>query len=146
MTDDLANQLWAMLDDIEKRGGALECISSGYFQKELSDSAYQLALEVDRGERIVVGVNKFKGESPSLEVFRVDPASEAAQVNALRQLKNERDNDRVTKALAALKEAAANEENTVPACIEAVKAYATVGEIVNVLREVYGKWTPNTVF
>jgi len=146
MTDNLANQMWAMLDDIEKRGGALECISSGYFQKELSDSAYQLALEVDRGERIVVGVNKFQGESPSLEVFRVDPASEAAQVNALHQLKSERDNDRVTKALAALKEAAANEENTVPACIEAVKAYATVGEIVNVLREVYGKWTPNTVF
>ena len=146
MTEDLANQMWAMLDDIEKRGGALECISSGYFQRELSDSAYQLALEVDRGDRIVVGVNKFQGASPSLEVFRVDPASEAAQVNSLHQLKESRDNERVAKALSALKSAAENDENTVPACIEAVKAYATVGEIVNVLREVYGKWIPNTVF
>ena len=100
---------------------------------------------MDRGDRIVVGVNKFQGASPSLEVFRVDPASEAAQVNSLHQLKESRDNERVAKALSALKSAAENDENTVPACIEAVKAYATVGEIVNVLREVYGKWIPNTV-
>lgn len=145
-TNELADAMWQMLEDIEKRGGALKCIDSGWFQKELSDSAYQLALEVDRGERIIVGINKFQGESPKLEVFQIDPATEAQKIDSLKTLKSERDQNRVGLALEALRLAAVNNENTMHACIEAVKAYATVGEIVEVLRGVYGKWIPNTVF
>jgi methylmalonyl-CoA mutase N-terminal domain/subunit len=146
LTDDLERRIWAALGDVEERGGALACIASGFFAEQLSDAAYGLAREVESGERVVVGVNRYPAGTEPLEVFQVDPETEAGQVAAVREVRATRDGARVDAALAALREAARAGENVVPACVEAVTAYATVGEIVAVLREVHGDWQPAVAF
>jgi methylmalonyl-CoA mutase N-terminal domain/subunit len=146
LTDDLERRIWAALDDVEERGGALACIANGFFAEQLSEAAFALAREVESGERVVVGVNRYPAASEPLDVFRVEPATEAGQVAAVRRLREQRDGTRVSAALGALGDAARAGENVVPACVEAVSAYATVGEIVAVLREVHGDWRPATAF
>ncbi len=146
LTDDLEARIWAALDDIEQRGGALACIASGFFAEALSEAAYGLAREVESGERVVVGVNRYPAATEPLEVFGVDPATEAGQVASLARLRTDRDATRVEAALTELGRAARAGQNVVPACVEAVTAYATVGEIVAVLRTVHGTWQPTATF
>ena len=146
LTDDLERRIWQALVDVERRGGALACIDSGYFAEQLSDAAYTLACEVESGERVVVGVNRYPSETEPLEVFRLDQGMQAAQVAAVQRLRQSRDSTRVEAALRALGETARAGANTVPACVEAVTAYATVGEIVAVLRGVHGEWRPAGTF
>lgn len=146
LTDELAEKMWEMIEDIEKRGGALECINNGWFSKELSEKAYQFSMDVESGKRKVVGVNIFQAETPPFKPFAIDPQSEIDQVASLKKLKASRDNEAVKIALAKVGAAAKAGENVVGPCVVAVKAYATVGEIVDQLREVYGKWRPNTTF
>lgn len=146
LTDDLERRIWAALDDVEERGGALACIASGFFAEQLSDAAYTLAREVESGERVVVGVNRYPAPTEPLEVFRVDPAMEAGQIASLQGVRDRRDAARVRSALATLDQVARAGENVLPACVDAVKAYATVGEIVAVLREVHGQWRPAVTF
>lgn len=146
MTDDLERQIWDELARIEGRGGALACIESGYFATALSDSAYQQAVAVDSGERTVVGLNTFVTDPVSFEVFKMDPTSEAAQVRSLEQVRATRDAAAVAKGLDDIRAAAVAGENIVPACVGAVSAYATVGEIADVLRGVYGTWVPSGNF
>ena len=146
MTDDLERQIMDEMQRIEDRGGALACIDSGYFATSLSDSAYEYALEVDSGERTVVGVNKFVTDPVAFEVFTLNPESEAAQVKSLAKVRADRDAAAVTAALADLREAAEAGDNVVPACVQAVKTYATVGEMTDQLRAVYGPWRPSGTF
>lgn len=146
LTDDLERRIWQEMDLIEQRGGALECIESGYFSESVSQSAYARAQAIDSGEIAVVGVNTFVTDPVAFEVFTVDPASERAQVASLQQLRETRDDVAVARGLTALQEAAEAGENVVPACIEAVMAYATVGEMADVLRGVYGTWKPSGTF
>jgi len=146
LTDELAEKMWAMLEDIEKRGGALACINSGYFSNELSEKAYAFAMAIESGERKLVGVNIFKADTPPYKAFEINPESEAGQVAALEAVRAGRNNDLVMHALADLHAAAKAGDNIMESCIAAVKAYATVGEIVNELRKVYGKWQPTRVF
>jgi methylmalonyl-CoA mutase N-terminal domain/subunit len=146
LTDDLERRIWEALDDVEARGGTLACIASGFFAEQLSDAAYDLAREVESGERVVVGVNRYPARTEPLEVFQVDPGMEASQVAAVQAVRDRRDAARVEAALAALGDAARAGENVVPACVEAVTAYGTVGEIVTVLRQVHGDWQPAVTF
>jgi len=146
LTDELAEKMWTMLEEIEKRGGALACINDGWFSSELSDKAYEFAMSIDSGERKLVGVNIFKADTPPYTPFEINPASEQGQVKALQALRAKRDNAKVEAALTELHRVAASGENIMDACIEAVKAYATVGEIVKELRKVYGKWQPTRNF
>jgi methylmalonyl-CoA mutase, N-terminal domain len=146
LTDDLERRIFDELDRIERRGGALACIESGWFARELSDAAYAYAREVESGERIVVGVNRYPAQTEPLEVFRVDPALEEAQVRSLAALRQRRDGAAVAATLDDLTLAANAGENIMPACIEAVRVYATVGEIVARLRAVHGPWTPSTSY
>lgn len=146
LTADLESQIWAHMTDIHSRGGALPCIGSGWFQRELADAAYRHTVEVETGQRPVVGVNLFPSDPEPMEVFTVDPALEAQQVKALHQLRARRDPDAVERALDDLSAVAKSGDNVVPACVEAVEAYATVGEIVDRLRDVHGRWTPTTSF
>ncbi|TYB39996.1 methylmalonyl-CoA mutase [Micromonospora sp. AP08] len=146
LTDDLERRIFDELDRIERRGGALACIESGWFARELSDAAYAHARQVESGERIVVGVNRYPAQTEPLEVFRVDPALEEAQARSLAALRDRRDGVAVAAALEDLTAAAKAGENIMPACIDAVRAYATVGEIVDRLREVHGPWMPSTSF
>ncbi|MDA2963348.1 MAG: methylmalonyl-CoA mutase family protein [Actinomycetota bacterium] len=146
LTDELAEKMWAMLEDIQKRGGAMACINNGWFSSELSDKAYKFAMSIESGERKLVGVNLFKADTPPYKAFEINPASEAGQVAALKQVRTSRDNKRVAQTLSDLQAAAQAGENIMDTCIAAVKAYATVGEIVDELRKVYGKWIPTRAF
>jgi methylmalonyl-CoA mutase N-terminal domain/subunit len=146
LTDDIERQVWDEMAAIDRRGGALACIESGYFQTALGDSAYEFAKSVDSGERTVVGLNRFTSAAAPFEVFAHDPASEAEQVSNLQRVRHTRDDEAVRAALAELDVAARAGENVVPACVTAVSAYATVGEMVDVLRAVYGRWEPTNMF
>ncbi|WP_166351824.1 acyl-CoA mutase large subunit family protein [Phytoactinopolyspora limicola] len=146
LTDDLERRMWDTLTDVERRGGALRCIESGVFADQLSESAYRYAQEVDRGERVVVGVNRFPAPADPLEVFTPDPATEAAQVTAVRDVRSRRDSVAWHAAMRRLRETAATGDNIVPACVEAVSAYATIGEICAVLKDVHGSWVPTTTY
>ncbi|MEV0811065.1 methylmalonyl-CoA mutase family protein [Micromonospora sp. NPDC050200] len=146
LTDDLEKRIFDELDRIERRGGALACIESGWFARELSDAAYAHAREVESGERVIVGVNRYPAHTEPLEVFKVDPALEEGQARSLAALRDRRDGAAVAAALEDLTAAAKAGENIMPACIDAVRAYATVGEIVDRLREVHGPWMSSTSF
>ena len=146
LTDDIERQVLDEMAAIERRGGALACIDSGYFQSARGDSAYEYSKAVDSGERTVIGVNRFTSAAAPFEVFALDPASEAEQVANLLGVRARRDNSAVQEALADLEAAARADENIVPACVTAVSAYATVGEIVDVLRGIYGRWQPTNTF
>lgn len=146
MTDDLERQIWDEMHRIVERGGALECIDSGYFSEALSDSAYQQAQAVDSGDKKVIGVNSFVTDPVAFDVFSIDPESERAQVRSLLRLRETRDATAVAAGLEAVRLAAEAGDNVVPACVQAVKAYATVGEIADVLRGIYGTWQPSGAF
>lgn len=146
LTDELESEIWKLLNSIEKRGGALECINSGYFVNEISENAYQLTAAIESGAKKVVGVNVFQSESAPFKQFEINPASEAHQVKSLQQIRNKRDNKAVEDSLKNLFNVAKAGENIIEATVRAVKQYATVGEIVGELRKVYGKWQPTKIF
>jgi methylmalonyl-CoA mutase N-terminal domain/subunit len=146
LTDELERKIADMLAEIERRGGALQCIESGWFQQQLSDSAYRVAQAIEGGERTVVGVNRFVTPSEPIEVFRVDPEAERRQVESLQEVRDRRSRTDVDTTLDAVERSAREGANVIPACVEAVKAYATVGEIVDRLKEVFGTWHPTQTF
>jgi methylmalonyl-CoA mutase N-terminal domain/subunit len=146
LTDELERDIWALSRDIEERGGALACIESGWFARELSDSAYRFTQAVESGERTVVGVNRFASATGPLDVFTIDPAMEASQARSVVSVRTRRDQAAVDAALDALRGAALSGENVMPTTIEAVRAYATIGEIVDVLRSVHGLCQPIAAF
>ena len=122
-------------------GGAVPAIEQGYIQREIQDSAYKYQLDIEKEERIVVGLNRFQVEEEKpTNLLRVDPAVRVSQIERLKELKSERDNEKVKKSLSDLKRGAQGDENLMPRILEAVKAYATLGEICNVLREVFGEY------
>jgi methylmalonyl-CoA mutase N-terminal domain/subunit len=136
------------LDEIDRRGGVRACIEAGYFQQEIADAAYTFQLAKERGERVVVGVNAYREEAepPPFELHRVDPEVEPRKVAALREFKAARDQELVRERLDAVCEAASSDENVMPATIEAVRARATGGEIVEALRAVFGSYVETVVF
>ena len=117
------------------------CIESGFIQRHIENAAYEYQKEIEENERIIVGVNKFQVEEDvKPPLLRIDPAIEQEQIEKLRQLKKNRDNKRVTNSLTRLQSAAGGDENLMPVILEAVKEYATLGEICNVLRDVLGEY------
>ncbi|OGO52621.1 MAG: methylmalonyl-CoA mutase [Chloroflexi bacterium RBG_16_69_14] len=146
LTAELESRIEALLAEIESRGGALACIESGWLQNELGASAYRHAKAIESGDRAVIGVNRYATPSEPLVVFRVDPAGEQRQRESLQALRDRRSQADVTRCLDLVERAARSGENVVPACVEAVNAYATVGEIVGRLRTVFGEWRPTGAF
>lgn len=139
----LTNQTEAAVYDyfrrIEALGGVIPAIEAGFFQQEIADASYRFQREVDAGRRTIVGVNKYvTDEPPAIPILKMDPHGYERQVARLNRLRLERDNEQVGAALAALREACRGTENTMPYLIEAAKAQATLGEIVDVMREVFG--------
>ncbi len=132
---------------IDELGGVLAAIDQGFFQQEIADAAYAFQQAVERGERIVVGVNRFASDDPvQIELLKIDPAVEQKQVERLRELKQKRDAIAVSVSLDRLKKAAAGTENLIPHILEAVKAYATEGEIIAALKEVFGEYKEKPLF
>jgi len=148
LTDSIEREAREYLDEIDRRGGARACIEAGYFQQEIADSAYSWQLAKERGERLVIGVNAYREEAepPPFELHRVDPEVETRKIEALREFKAARDEQRVREALDAVSETAASDENVMPPTIEAVRARATGGEIVESLRAVFGSYVETVVF
>jgi methylmalonyl-CoA mutase N-terminal domain/subunit len=124
---------------IDALGGMVAAIERGYPQREIERSAYEHQLQVEKGERVVVGVNAFVKDAAPVPVMRVDPRTESEQVDRLRALRSRRDAAAHLDALGRLGEAARGDANLLPTILDAVKAYATVGEISDVLRGVWGE-------
>lgn len=147
LTDAIEKAVLSKIKDIDNQGGAIACIENGVIQKELSESAYNYQKKIDNKERIIVGLNRYQSsEGTHIPVFQSDDTVEKQQVEKLHLLKKKRDENSVDSALEAVKRAAQENRNTLPATIEAVKAYATVGEICGVLREVYGEYRDPAIF
>ncbi len=144
LTDEIERSASEYLQQIDHMGGALRAIESGFIGQEIQNSAYRYQREIERKERIIVGVNDFAvEESTQLSLLRVDPEAQRQQIGRLRAIKAERDAALVTARLAALEDAARGRTNLMPPILEAVQAYATLGEICDALRRVFGEYRPS---
>jgi methylmalonyl-CoA mutase N-terminal domain/subunit len=144
LTDQIEQQAADYIAKIDALGGALRAVEEGFIQREIQDAAYQAQRAVEKGEQVVVGVNRFQtAETPVGELLRVDESVRTAQVAALKELRAKRDNARVDVALARIAEAARTPQAPLmPLIVEAVEAYATLGEICDTMRGVFGEYTP----
>jgi methylmalonyl-CoA mutase N-terminal domain/subunit len=147
LTDDLEGAVWDLMQRVEDLGGAVAAIERGFQKNEIEHSAYQIAREIDGGDRTIVGVNKYtsEGDEP-YEPLRVDPAIEEAQVKRLEQLRADREADQVARTLDTLRAAAAGTGNVLDPMRDALAARATVGEVCDALREVWGVYEPRAAF
>ncbi len=142
LTNEMEEKAMEYIRRIDDMGGAIPAIERGFFQKEIADSAYRYQKETDEKKRVIVGVNDYalEDEKCPIELLRIDPEVEQEQLSRLQKLKRERDNRKARDALDRLHASAEKNENLMPGMIEAVKAYATLGEITEVLRHVYGEY------
>jgi len=138
LTNEMEEAAWKYIHKIDEMGGMIPAIERGYPQREIADASYNYQQSVDRKEKIIVGVNEFKGEEKPIDVLRIDESVRAQQSEHLRKLRAARSGDEVARQLAALRKAAHGKENLMPHIFSAVKAYATLGEICDSLREVFG--------
>ncbi|HEX3386016.1 MAG TPA: methylmalonyl-CoA mutase family protein, partial [Mucilaginibacter sp.] len=140
LTDELEKEAQKYIDRIDAMGGAVKAIEQDYIQQEIARSAYEYQKEVEADERVIVGVNKYAEKETAAEnVFRVDDSIRNAQSDKLKSLRAERDNQAVQDALAQLKQAATGTGNLMPFILSAVEGYATLGEIADTLRAVFGE-------
>ncbi|MDD4985244.1 MAG: methylmalonyl-CoA mutase family protein [Dehalococcoidales bacterium] len=141
LTDRIEEGAMRYISEIDKMGGALKAIERGYIQREIAASAYNYQREADSVEQVIVGVNRFAtGDEPAPELLEVGPEVGKRQIARLSKLKRERDNQKVGEVLDRVRIAARGDGNIMPALIDAVKVYATVGEISDVLRGVFGEY------
>lgn len=147
LTNRIEQATMEYIDKIEAMGGAVKAIEEGFQQIEIQESAYDYQLEIESEERVVVGVNRFQiKEDPPKNLLKVDPQVEISQRAKLLALKKERDQHAVDRALAVLKETARGTGNLMPPILEAVKVYATLGEICDSLREIFGEYQQRVIF
>jgi len=141
LTSQLEEKIEALMKKIDDMGGSIKCIENGYFRDEIARSAYEHQLRIESQESIVVGVNGFESENMKIpEILKVDPSLENDQIMSLKKLRKMRNNNEVEKILKCIKETAGKKENIVPLVIQAVENYATVGEISDVFRDVWGEY------
>lgn len=146
MTNDIETKAMEYIKKIDDLGGAAKAIERGYIQQEIQDSSYKYQMEIEAGDRIVVGMNKFQiKEAAPKGLLKVDPVVGELQKKKLEALRNERDNNKVQTALESLRKAAQTDENLMPFILEAVRTYATLGEICGVLREVFGEYQQSVI-
>jgi methylmalonyl-CoA mutase N-terminal domain/subunit len=142
LTNEMEEKTFEYIRKIDEMGGAIVAIEKGFFQKEIADSAYKYQREIEEMKRTIVGVNDYKieKEETPIELLRVDPKVEKEQLASLYELKQERNKKKVEEVLGKLRRSAEKNENLMPLIIESVKAYATLGEICEELRQVYGEY------
>jgi methylmalonyl-CoA mutase N-terminal domain/subunit len=146
LTDKIEEDVMTYINKIDDMGGAVKAIEEGFMQREIHHSAYTYQLEIETGERVVIGVNKFitDTEMPK-DLLKVNPAVANQQVDKLKKLQETRDHRLVAETLRNLRSVALSSENIMPSIIEAVKAYATLGEICGILREVFGEYQQQVI-
>ena len=142
LTDWMEQKCFEYFEKIEKEGGIYGGIESGFFQRELARSAYDYAQKLETGEEIIVGVNKFQNKDEKLEIpiLKIGQDAEEKQLKSLAKVRQERDQAKVDSTLERLKSAAQAERNVMPELLDCVRVYATVGEMVEVLKVVYGEY------
>jgi methylmalonyl-CoA mutase N-terminal domain/subunit len=146
LTSDLRQEATDYFETIDRMGGMVAAIERGYPQQEIAESAYRFQQAVERKERIIVGVNDFVQEDESpMEILYIGETAGETQLARLEQLRRTRDRDRVRHTLDALRDAAATETNLMPAILDAVRAYATVGEMCDALRAVWGEYQETAI-
>ncbi|HKZ52233.1 MAG TPA: methylmalonyl-CoA mutase family protein, partial [Candidatus Acidoferrales bacterium] len=146
LTDEIERRVRAYLEQIEQMGGMLAAVEKGYVQREIQQAAFEYQQAVEAGEQVVVGVNKFTvAEETAVPTLRIEPEIERAQVERLRRLRAARDAARTRQALERVERIARSEQNLMAAILEAVEAYATVGEISDVLRRAFGEYEEKVV-
>ena len=146
LTNSIEKDAMNYITNIDSMGGMVKAVEEGYPQRQIQNAAYDYQRSIESGDRIVVGVNKFQQEEPPpTGLLRVDPAVETAQRNKLAADKADRDNDKVKTTLIALRAASRSSDNLMPAIIDCVRCYGTLGEICGVLRKEFGEYQPKTV-
>lgn len=142
LTDKMEADAEAYLDEIEKRGGVLKGIEDGYFQREIANAAYRYQREIERKERIIVGINDYvmDDEKIDIPILRIDENVEKDQCAFIKKIRAKRDNDKVKRTLEELVAAAKGKGNTLAAMLECVRVYATEGEICDALKPVFGEY------
>jgi methylmalonyl-CoA mutase N-terminal domain/subunit len=146
LTCDLEREALAYFDRIDAMGGMVAAIEHGFPQREIADSAYRFQQAVERREQIIVGVNGFVAtDEPPFEILYIDESAGEQQLARMADVKARRDPQQVSRALEAMRRAAAGSDNLMPPILDAVRAYATLGEMCDVLREVWGEWTEEAV-
>jgi methylmalonyl-CoA mutase N-terminal domain/subunit len=145
LCNELEKRVVDLVEEIDKMGGSIRCIETGYFKDQIARSAYEHQKKIEASDTVVVGVNKYQSDQPGIPaVLKVDPELEKKQVAQLQRVRSERDSQRVAAALDELREAAEADSNVVYPVLQAVENYATVGEISDVFREVWGEYNDNT--
>lgn len=141
LTNKIEEEAWKYIDKIEEMGGMIKAIEMGFPQREIADAAYKYQKEVEEGKRTIVGVNKYQIEEKiEIPLLKIPPEVEERQIKKLQEVKWERNNDEVRRALDELKRCAEGNENLIPYIFKAVKSYASEGEICNALKEVFGEY------
>jgi len=147
LTDKIEDEANKYLKRIDRMGGSLTGIEKGFFQSEIRQNAYRLKKEIDDGQRIIVGVNRYTDaaeEKP--QILKIDDSIQVEQTQNLKELRQARDNKKVESALSKMKSAAEKDENLMPYILESVRGYATLGEISNTFRKVFGVYQPKESF
>src|ERR1700730_3946418 len=147
LTDRMESAAEAYFEEIDERGGVVACIEQGYLQKEIGDASFRYQQELEQGQRVMVGVNRFvSAREDDLEVLRISPRLEQEQVARVREVRRKRDQARCSKAIEQLRKAAtAPNENLMPHILDAVRAYATEGEIMGAMVDVFGLYTEQAI-
>jgi methylmalonyl-CoA mutase N-terminal domain/subunit len=140
LTDALEQRVYAYFRKLDELGGMVRAIELGFPQREISEAAYRAQQRLERQEDLIVGVNAFVAEEPPIEILQIDPRVEREQVAKVQHVRHIRDNALVKKTLTVLEKVAQSEENVMPAMVDAVRAYGTIGEIADVLRRVWGTY------
>ena len=147
LTKEMEERAMEYIQKIDDMGGIIPAIEKGFIVREISDAAYRYQREIEEKKRIIVGVNEFVMEEEPVKVnlFRVDPEVEEGQIKRVNEIRRTRNNKKVKELLEELRRAAEKNENVMPYVLKAVKAYATLGEIIGTLKEVYGEYKPETI-
>jgi methylmalonyl-CoA mutase N-terminal domain/subunit len=148
LTNELERQAYEYFERIDQLGGVVAAIKDNFFQREIADASFRYQSEIEREERVIVGVNRFQlDDEPELDILRIDPALERAQIERVQALKSRRDNTSVENRLGELKRAAARQDvNLMPPIVDAARDYVTMGEICDAFRDVWGVWRETPVF
>jgi methylmalonyl-CoA mutase, N-terminal domain len=149
--EDLTNRLEAEAHDyfgrIRELGGVIAAIKENFFQREIADASFRYQSEVESGRRVVVGVNRYETDDGEVDILRIDPALEQKQIARVQATRARRDSAAVESALARLQEGSLREDvNLMPLIVDAARAYVTLGEMCDALRETWGTWRETPVF
>jgi len=147
LTDKMEEETYKYFDRVEKLGGVISAVEKGFFQREIAEAAYKYQKEIDENRRIIVGVNDYKMDEPiEIPILKMDEKGEERQINRLKKLRKDRNNQKVERNLERLRKAAEGDENLMPFILDCVHSYATLGETCQVLRDVFGEYVEPAIY